>query len=187
MNKYTKQITSIAIVIGILVITGAASLYFLTLSIDKQQPGPAPAQNPTVTAPKEPQLPKSDELFTLINGERVKDGLRPLALDTRLSQSATDKCNDMVARNYWAHDTPEGVEPWKFIQKYVNSYYGAGENLAAGFSTSQDTVTGWMKSTGHRENILNPKYDHVGYAVCHSDDFDHNGDTYVIVQHLADE
>lgn len=108
------------------------------------------------------------EVWKLVNDERSKSGLQPLALDERLNKSATDKCNDMVTRNYWAHNAPDGTEPWGFITKYVDKtgYSGAGENLAQGYHTNKDLVAGWMDSPTHKQNILEASYINVGYGVC---------------------
>ena len=126
--------------------------------------------------PKQPQvvselskppetLPEPGELLELTNKERVAAGIGELILSQALNNSATDKCLDMQAKNYWGHDAPDGTTPWYFIRKYTN-YTHAGENLAKDFRTSDGVVKGWMRSTGHRENLLATKYAYVGFAVC---------------------
>jgi hypothetical protein len=71
----------------------------------------------------------------------------------------------MAARDYWSHNTPDGQTPWSFITAAGYNYQTAGENLAYGFSTASDTVTGWMNSTEHRANILNGKFKELGVGV----------------------
>lgn len=120
------------------------------------------------------------DLFTLVNKERSKRKLSPLLLDESLNKSALDKCEDMIKRNYWSHETPKGEEPWVFIEKYEPGYIKAGENLAKGFENSDKVVEGWMASETHRKNIVDSEYNHVGYGVC-SEDFGQQR----VVQHFV--
>lgn len=138
-------------------------------------------------APAPPKAPDVHELYTLSNDERIKAGLPALVLDPKLMASASDKCDDMVERDYWSHDTPDGTEPWSFIQHYTNDFYAAGENLAYGFSNAKVVTQGWMNSPGHRENILRSDYTNVGYAVCSSSNYQNQGQNFVVVQHFTHE
>jgi hypothetical protein len=71
----------------------------------------------------------------------------------------------MFEHNFWAHYAPDGTSPWYFIKNAGYEYEYAGENLAKGFSNSSDVVTAWMNSPTHRENVLSPKYQDIGFAV----------------------
>ena len=106
-----------------------------------------------------------EELHELTNAERQKAGLPTLRLNESLNKSANDKCNDMVNRKYFDHKSPDGQEPWAFIKKYIN-YSKAGENLAEGYYQADETVSAWMKSPTHRDNILNASYSDVGFSNC---------------------
>ena len=117
-------------------------------------------------------------LLQYTNDERSKAGLPALASNPKLDLSAQEKCNDIATRKYWSHDTPEGVKPWVVIHKYTD-YFGAGENLAKEFVNSHQVIDGWMKSPTHRENMLNPDYDNVGYAICGTQ-------PTIVVQHFID-
>lgn len=99
------------------------------------------------------------------NAERTKAGLKPLRLNTKLNLAAQDKANDMFANDYWAHFSPTGTSPWFFFEKEEYHYLYAGENLAKDFSDSGSIVNAWMNSEKHRENILKPDYEEVGYAI----------------------
>lgn len=112
------------------------------------------------------------------NNERTKAGLSPLILSTQLDVSAQNKCMDMEQKNYWAHNAPDGTEPWSFIHQQTD-FKKAGENLEYGNSTSSAVTTDWMNSSGHKANILDPEFTSVGYAIC-----DFRG-TKLVVQHLA--
>lgn len=106
-----------------------------------------------------------EKVLVLVNEERAKEHLPPLALSSSLSIAATQKGTDMFAKNYWAHVSPTGVTPWDFIRNAGYEYIYAGENLAKNFNTSQDLVAAWMNSPTHRDNILKPEYKEIGLAV----------------------
>ncbi len=124
------------------------------------------------------------ELWQYANKAREDDGLQDLVLDVRLNNSALEKCRDMVSRNYWSHNTPDGMLPWTFIQKAGIKYKKAGENLAYGFKDSKSVIDGWMKSTTHRDNILDDTYTNEGFAVCESGNFLNEGHEIIVVQHF---
>lgn len=106
-----------------------------------------------------------DTLVSLTNQQRANLGLSPLHYNDKLSQAAAGKANDMFANDYWAHNSPEGKTPWDFIVGAGYRYVYAGENLAKNFSDSNGVVDAWMASPSHRENIVRPEYDEVGFAV----------------------
>ena len=104
------------------------------------------------------------ELLDATNRERTSAGLAPLNLDARLSDAAYLKAQDMLTNQYWSHDSPTGVKPWKWLSDAGYNYSYAGENLARNFETSQTVVNAWMASPSHRENILKSQYQDVGFA-----------------------
>lgn len=106
-----------------------------------------------------------EALLASTNAERASNGLSPLQLNATLSQAAAAKAQDMFANNYWAHNSPQGKTPWSFIVGSGYRYTIAGENLAKNFSTSGGVVSAWMASPTHRENIVKPGYQDVGFAV----------------------
>lgn len=89
----------------------------------------------------------------------------PLVLNDQLSQAAFLKAEDMLQKEYWAHNAPEGTTPWVFIKKAGYNYTYAGENLARGFTSSQDIVNAWMASPSHRENMMSGNYQDIGFAM----------------------
>jgi hypothetical protein len=125
----------------------------------------------------------SGGLLSGTNVQRTQNGLGSLSLNSSLSQAAQAKANDMVARNYWSHTTPDGQEPWTFINKTGYAYQAAGENLAYGFSTSGDTITGWMNSPGHRANILNGNYREVGFGIANGANYQGEEETVVVAMY----
>jgi Cysteine-rich secretory protein family len=99
------------------------------------------------------------------NIQREAHGLAPLVLNPELTNAAQMKANDMFAKDYWAHVSPNGTTPWVWIRDAGYNYLYAGENLARGFDTSQAVVTAWMNSPEHRANMLSPNYTDIGFAV----------------------
>ena len=122
-----------------------------------------------------------DSLLSFTNQQRTTNGLNALKINTTLNQAAQAKANDMVARNYWTHNTPDGVEPWAFFDNAGYAYFRAGENLAYGFMTSGDTVNAWMNSPSHRENLLNSSFQEVGFGFANSNDFLNSGNETIVV------
>jgi hypothetical protein len=124
-------------------------------------------------------------LLDATNAQRSNNGLGSLTLNSKLNSSAQAKANDMVAKDYWAHNTPSGQEPWVFFDAAGYNYQKAGENLAYGFSTSDATVVGWMNSPSHRANILDGSYTEVGFGFANSANFVGTGQETVVVAHYA--
>ncbi len=106
------------------------------------------------------------ELINSTNQKRQENGLPSLSNNSALTTAAGRKADDMFAKNYWAHNSPNGTTPWFFIKQAGYDYVYAGENLARGFNSATDVVNAWMASTqGHRENVLSPNFKDVGFAV----------------------
>lgn len=124
-------------------------------------------------------------LLDATNNEREKAGVTTLTPDEQLNQAAQAKAKDMVTRDYWSHQSPEGNEPWTFIANTEYEYSKAGENLAFGFDSSTDTVKGWMTSTTHRKNLLDVDYQEVGFGMANSKNFNQTGPATVIVAMYA--
>lgn len=121
-----------------------------------------------------------EEVVRLTNIKRVEAGLQPLVLNNALSTAAQAKGNDMISKDYWAHVSPDGTQPWAFFNSVGYKYRYAGENLARDFSNANSAVDAWMNSPTHRDNILNSKYKEVGIGVVEGDLA--GSDTTIIVQ-----
>ncbi len=101
-------------------------------------------------------------LVSLTNDERNINNASQLTVNPLLTQAANFKAQDMAAKGYFSHTTPEGYSPWYWLNKVGYSYSHAGENLAVNFSDSKDVVDAWMASPGHRANIVKPVYTQIG-------------------------
>jgi uncharacterized protein YkwD len=124
-------------------------------------------------------------LLQATNTERANNGQGALTLNQQLNSAAQAKANDMVARNYWSHNTPDGQEPWVFVNNAGYKYLKAGENLAYGFSDSTSTITGWMNSPSHKSNMLDSAFNEVGFGYANSADFNGSGPETVVVAMYA--
>lgn len=125
-------------------------------------------------------------LLSDTNSQRDSNGLGNLGLNAQLDQAAQNKANDMATRDYWSHNTPDGLTPWSFITAVGYNYQTAGENLAYGFDTADQTVTAWMNSPEHRANILNTTYQEVGFGIANSANYQNSGPETIIVAMYAE-
>ncbi len=120
------------------------------------------------------------DLLLLTNQRRSAAGVGQVQLDNQLSAAAGAKAADMFANQYWAHTSPSGRDPWSFITGAGYSYLFAGENLARDFGDSSGVVSAWMNSATHRDNLLNPRYHDIGFAVVNGKYGNH--ETTLVVQ-----
>ncbi len=104
------------------------------------------------------------QMLTLVNIERMKHGLKPVQADNELRVVARAHSQDMFARGYFSHYTPEGRDPFDRMKSAGVKYLAAGENLALG-QTLKICHEGLMNSPGHRANILNPSYGRLGIGI----------------------
>lgn len=125
------------------------------------------------------------QLLSSTNQHRAASGKAALKLSSKLNSSAQAKAQDMVAKDYWSHNSPNGDEPWVFFASAGYKYIKAGENLAYGFSTSDSTVTGWMNSPTHRDNMLDGNFTEVGFGYANGADYNDSGQETVVVAHYA--
>lgn len=102
------------------------------------------------------------EVIRLVNEIRVKNGLNPLTYDWQLSRVARYKSQDMKDNRYFAHNSPVYGTPFQMIRNFGISFRSAGENIAKGYATPEAVVNAWLNSPGHRANILNAGYTHIG-------------------------
>lgn len=102
------------------------------------------------------------EVLRLVNIERSKAGLSELKMNSKLSDVARMKSQDMADKNYFSHTSPTYGSPFDMMKKFGISYTTAGENIAKGYAGAEAVMNGWMNSPGHKANILNPKFGTLG-------------------------
>lgn len=125
----------------------------------------------TVAAAVDEPAPADDyitEVVRLVNAERAKEGLSPLALDNELSKAAKVRAEEQI--ELFGHTRPDGRSCFSVLGDYEINYRKAGENAAAGYYKPEDAVKAWMSSDGHRANILKSNYDKIGIGFVYSDD-----------------
>lgn len=103
-------------------------------------------------------------MLEMVNEERVKHGLKPVAADPEMAVVARLHSRDMFARGYFSHNTPEGKDPFDRMRAKNVRFLTAGENLALA-QTLRMAHNGLMNSPGHRANILNPSYGRLGIGI----------------------
>lgn len=140
---------------------------------DTQKPN---TQKPDTQKP-ETQPPAQDastpeelaaEVVRLVNVERAKEGLAPLGTYDSLTRAAQIRAPEIVT--LFSHDRPDGTSCFTAMDQTgaKKGAYTWGENIAAGNATAAATVEQWMNSPGHRANILNAKFTHIGVGYQHS-------------------
>lgn len=104
------------------------------------------------------------KVVALVNAARADAGCEPVTADARLTRAAQNHSDDMAARGYLGHTTPDGVT---FDQRIRTAGYGepAAENIAQGTSTAEAAMDAWLHSEGHRANILDCDYTTLGVGV----------------------
>ncbi|RPK06919.1 hypothetical protein BSBH6_00542 [Bacillus subtilis] len=130
-------------------------------------PAAAEKTNTTTSAPSSVSAYEK-KVVELTNAERQKQGLKPLQIDETLSKSARAKSQDMKDKNYFDHQSPTYGSPFDMMKSFGISYKTAGENIAKGQKTPEEVVKAWMNSEGHRKNILNPNFTHIGVGYVES-------------------
>jgi len=100
-----------------------------------------------------------------MNRQRATFGLPPLRINARLEAAADDRITDMFDKQYFSHVSPDGIQPWSWVEQHGYDYREFGENLAVGYPSADSVVDGWMHSPGHRANVLNRNFEEVGVAI----------------------
>lgn len=97
-----------------------------------------------------------EEVFRLINEERVANGVPEFTLDETAMEFAQLRAEEIADK--FSHERPDGDSSGMY------SHYTFGENIAKGYRTPADAVDGWMNSTGHRNTMLGNYADYGNYA-----------------------
>ncbi|WP_242224951.1 CAP domain-containing protein [Bacillus cereus group sp. BfR-BA-01380] len=143
------------------------------------KPADKPADNNQTTKPADKPAEESkgslsafeQKVVDLTNAERTKQGLPALKVDAELSKVARIKSEDMQKNHYFDHTSPTYGSPFDMMKQFGISYKSAGENIAQGQRTPEEVVQAWMNSAGHRANILNSGYTHIGVGYVESGNY----------------
>jgi len=105
----------------------------------------------------------NEQVLALVNEQRVAHGLQPLAYNEALGNAAQMYADTLASANHWSHTEPDGST---FEQRAASAGYTRwlflAENLAAGYQEPREIVDGWMRSPGHRANILSAEATEAG-------------------------
>lgn len=121
---------------------------------------PAEPSAPAQTDSAEFKTAYETEVLRLVNIERGKYGLSPLAMDNKLTEVAHLRAKEIVIS--FSHTRPNGSTCFTAAKEMGVSYRSAGENIAYGYPSPESVVNGWMNSEGHRKNILSQSFGKIG-------------------------
>ncbi|MFI8263143.1 MULTISPECIES: sigma-70 family RNA polymerase sigma factor [unclassified Streptomyces] len=125
----------------------------------------APAPRPSAPAPGPAPAGVAGQVIALVNSERAAAGCGPLKEDPKLQSAAQGHSDDMAARDFFDHTNPDGADPGKRTTAAGYRWSTYGENIARGQQTAASVMDSWMKSPGHRANILNCSFKDIGVGI----------------------
>ncbi|MFH0873651.1 MAG: CAP domain-containing protein [Candidatus Komeilibacteria bacterium] len=109
-----------------------------------------------------PQVEQS--MVDLSNQYRLQLKESTLSRNSYLDSVALLRANDMIARNYFSHYTPDGRKPWEWVDTKQYNYSRFGENLAMDFITAEAVFKAFLASPTHEKNLHNANYRDIGVA-----------------------
>jgi uncharacterized protein YkwD len=133
-----------------------------------QTPRPTPVPSTTRTTTDDPPegsestSTQEQQVLQYTNAVRKEFGCGPVSLDSSLVESSGGHADDMVDRHFFSHTNPDGESPFDRMAEAGFRGGAAAENIAAGYATAGDVMRAWMRSEGHRANILNCDYNRLG-------------------------
>ncbi|KAI8807703.1 CAP domain-containing protein [Cladochytrium replicatum] len=104
------------------------------------------------------------QMLSLLNILRQQKGLSPLQLEQRLNDLAEEHSVDMSTKCNMVHEGSDGTSPGQRVDRKGIEWSLAGENIAAGQNDVRTVMDDWIASAPHLENLLNPKYNFVGFG-----------------------
>ena len=108
----------------------------------------------------------SHKVYEIVNQERIKAGVKPLRFNDKVYKAAMVRAKE--CHKYFSHIRPNGKDCFTALSEAGVKQNYAGENIAVGFSSPKSVMEGWMQSSGHRSNILNPVFTDFGCGVCNT-------------------
>lgn len=109
-----------------------------------------------------------NQLFQLVNEERIRAGQLPLTLRSDVCEAAQIRANELELD--FSHVRPGGESFSTVLTHTSISFTGAGENIAYGYQSSEQVLQSWMNSSPHRASILNGSYTSIGIGHYVNDD-----------------
>jgi uncharacterized protein YkwD len=117
---------------------------------------------PVCCTPATTEKSSVDEVFRLLNAHRANNGISALAYDSLLESAIQGHCQHTSVHSFFDHNAPESsvTSPWTRATLCGTS--ANGENIAQGYATPAEVMTGWTNSSGHNANMLNSQFSRVG-------------------------
>lgn len=148
---------------------------------------PQPTVTPSTSSPTADNLVSQSsqiaqmetQVWQRINQERQQRGLQPLRQNAKLNLVARNYSKQMAQQNFFSHNDPQGRGSAQRVEQYGISYNLLGENLFKSINAPNPvplSISGWMKSPGHRQNILRSTFTETGVGVWRT------GNTYYFTQ-----
>jgi len=109
-------------------------------------------------------LANANLALNLVNEERRKVGARNLRLNSKLNAACRVHTADMSRHKFKSHRGSDGSTFQQRAARQGYSWSGLGENVAETYKNTRAAMSGWMASSGHRNNILNTQWTEMGYA-----------------------
>lgn len=132
---------------------------------------------PDLSSARAASTTQQQEILTYINqarskpcqcGATVYPAVPALSLDTQLNSASDKFALDMATYNYFSHTGRDGSMPWDRMTREGYVWQAAGENIAAGYTTTRAVVDGWLQSEGHCKNIMSANFKDVGVGYAYS-------------------
>lgn len=135
------------------------------------RPTPSAAQSPVrIFLPLLTTENVAEQVLYLVNVERLKAGCAIVTFDPRLSAAARSHSDDMAVNNFFSHQGSNGSQVWDRAEAEGYQWRTIGENIAAGQTSPDQVMAAWMSSSGHRANILDCDYTHMGLGYVYQAD-----------------
>ena len=135
------------------------------------------SETPNPTGARAATTTQQQEILTYINqarsqpcqcGTTTYPAVPALTLDPQLNASSDKFAVDLATYNYFSHTGRDGSQPWDRMTREGYIWRAAGENIAAGYTTTRAVVNGWLASPGHCRNIMSANFKNVGVGYGYS-------------------
>jgi len=122
-------------------------------------------EQPGVAQPSDRTTATAERVVELVNAERAKVGCAAVTVDSQAQAAAQAHADDMAARNYYDHNSPEGADAGDRLNAAGYTWQKWAENIHKGPSAPEQAMRDWMNSDGHRANILDCGLHDLGVGV----------------------
>lgn len=111
-------------------------------------------------------------VLKIVNKERLKAGKTPISMFKSIQDAASIRAKELIDR--FDHTRPNDTSCFSALDEKKINYMSAGENIAAGQKNAKEVMNSWMNSEGHKANILNESFQHIGIGYVKGGNYKHN-------------